>query len=72
MFWLALLATVAQADVPRPSALPLRQAKASVRIVRASPVRFQEIEQRAPATLRKTLIRSPDGELHEARLLEFE
>ncbi len=73
MLWLAALAaTVAQADSPASDATPLRQARASVRIVRATPVRFQEIEKQAPASLRTAKIRTSTGEPREARLLEFQ
>ena len=72
MFWLAAIAaTIAQPDA-RPVAPPLRQAKASVRVVRASALHFQDIEARTPALLRKTIIRTPNGATREARLIEFE
>ena len=72
MFWLAALAaTVAQPDA-RLAVTPLRQARASVRIVRAEPIRFRQIEAEAPGTLRRTFIRVPGGERSEARLREFE
>ena len=72
MFWLVLAATAAQADPPKPAAIPLRQAKATVRIVRAEPVRFEMIKRDTPEALRKTVVRSPNGEAQEADLLEFE
>ena len=73
MFWLALVAaTAVQADVPKREAVPLRQARASVRLVRASPIHFEQIERQSPGALRKSVIRSPDGAVQEARLIEFE
>ena len=73
MLWLAALAaTAAQPLPPKPAVIPSLQAKASVRIVRAMPIRFQEIERQAPAALRRTVVRTSDGELREARLLEFQ
>ena len=73
MLWLAFVAaTAAQADAPRRDATPQVQAKATVRIVRAMPIRFDEIEQQTPATLRRGTIRLPDGGVQQARLIEFQ
>ena len=49
-----------------------RQAQALVRILRAEPVRFSEIEDSRSELLRETAIRSPDGSMKPARLVEFE
>ena len=54
------------------SAAPDRQAKATVRIVRVEPVKFQEIERQRPALLRSTTLRTRDGKPEPARLLEYQ
>ena len=68
----AFAVTSLAAEPPRPAGTPARQARATVRIIRADPVRFTEIERESPASLRATVLRSPDGDAREARLLEFE
>jgi hypothetical protein len=53
-------------------AVPERQAQATVRIIRAEPVRFEEVEKQRPNELRTTVIRTRDGKTEPARLLEFQ
>lgn len=53
-------------------ATPDRQAKATVRIVRVEPVRFEEIERKRPSLLRSTYLRTRDGKSEPARLLEYQ
>lgn len=53
-------------------AVPDRQARATVRIVRVEPVRFAEMEQQEPQRLRDAVIRTRDGRTEPARLLEYQ
>jgi hypothetical protein len=53
-------------------AVPDRQARASVRIVRVEPLRFAEIERLQPHSLRDAMIRTRDGRIEPARLLEYQ
>ena len=53
-------------------AVPDRQARATVRILRVEPVRFQEIESQQPELLRSTVVRNRDGKPEPARLLEYQ
>ena len=64
LFAAALAASTTQA-------VPDRQARASVRIIRVEPVRFAEIERDRPKALRSTVIRSVDGRREPARLIEY-
>ncbi|HET7708966.1 MAG TPA: hypothetical protein VFK50_05450 [Sphingomicrobium sp.] len=66
---LLLAAAIAASTTPT---APDHQARATVRIVRAEPVRFAEIEQQRPQDLRPTVIRSSDGRAEPARLLEYQ
>lgn len=74
MLSLTLLAAVlAQApDEPPRSAAPVRQASATVRVLKGEAVRFAEIETDQPGALRDSLVRIADGEVQPARLLEFQ
>ena len=67
-----LLATAIAAATPVAAVEPRVQARATVRILSAEPVRFAEIEASRPAALRSTVIRAADGSEQPARLLEFE
>lgn len=72
MLLLAALALTATPPGPAASAPPPRQARASVRIVRASPIHFEDVERRSPTSFREAIVRSADGESVKARLIEFE
>ena len=50
---------------------PRRQAKASVRIVRAEPHHFKEIERTDPSRLRNIIVRSANGSAERVRVLEY-
>jgi len=67
-----LLAAAIATAAPVSQATPDRQARATVRIVRVEPVRFQEIERRQPSLLRSTYVRTRDGGPEAARLLEYQ
>ena len=68
-----LIATAAILAAPNATqAVPERQARATVRIIRVEPIRFQEIERRQPEMLRQSLIKSQDGKSEPARLLEYQ
>ena len=54
------------------SVAPERQAKATVRILRVEPVKFQEIERLRPDLLRSTVVRTREGKPEPARLLEYQ
>jgi hypothetical protein len=67
-----LLATaIATASTVSPAA-PDRQARATVRILRVEPIRFQEIERERPELLRSTNLRTQDGRTEPARLIEYQ
>ena len=51
---------------------PSRQARATVRIVRAEPLHFAELEREQPNELRVSLIRSRDGTREPIRLYEYQ
>ena len=68
---LLLAAAIATASTVGPT-LPDRQARATVRILRAEPAYFQEIERQRPALLRSTVVRGRDGKLEPVRLLEYQ
>ena len=75
MVILAALALAAiPADGPPPARIVAaeRQAQAMVRILPGAALRFSQIEQSAPQTLRDTSIRTPDGAQAPARLVEFQ
>jgi len=63
---------VATAAMPAQPAAPRRQATATVRIVRAQPLNFADIERSQPKTLRSSVIRGRDGQRETARLVEFQ
>ena len=63
---------IATAAMPAQPAAPRRQATATVRIVRAQPLNFAEIERSQPKTLRSSVIRGRDGQRETARLVEFQ
>lgn len=65
-----LFAAALSAAVTTP-AEPRRQAKASVRIVRAEPHRFSEIERDDPGRLRSITLRTPDGSVEQVRVVEY-
>ena len=54
------------------AAAPVRQAIATVTILRAEPLRFAEIERERPELLRDTVVRRPDGSVEQFRLVEFQ
>ena len=66
---LLIAAVIATTATP---AVPDRQARASVRIVRVEPLRFAEIERLQPNLLRDAIIRTRDGRIEPARLLEYQ
>ena len=68
---LLLAAAIATASTVS-QAVPDRQARATVRIMRAEPVRFLEIERRQPGLLRSTLVGTREGTPQPARLLEYQ
>lgn len=68
---LFLAAAIATASPVSP-AVPDRQARATVRIFRAEPIRFQEIERQQPDQLRSTVVRTREGKPEPARLLEYQ
>jgi hypothetical protein len=51
---------------------PVRQATATVTILRAEPLRFTDIEREQPQLLRETLVRGSDGSAEKLRLVEFQ
>lgn len=53
------------------AAEPVRQASATVTILRSEPLRFAEIERERPQSLRETLVRGADGSVEKLRLVEF-
>jgi hypothetical protein len=65
-------AAVATAALSADQTEPRRQATATVRIVRAEPLNFQEIERHNPGALRTSRIRARDGGHEFARLIEFQ
>ena len=69
---LALSATPIESPPPVRIVTAERQAQAIVRILPGAALRFAEIEQSAPETLRDTQVRTPDGTPEPARLIEFQ
>ena len=68
-----LIATAAAlAAIPAPDRGPSRQATATVRIVRAKPLHFAEIERQDPNTLRLSLTRSREGKRDQVRIYEYQ
>ena len=51
---------------------PVRQATATVTILRSEPLRFSEIERERPRMLRESVIRGADGSIEKLRLVEFQ
>jgi hypothetical protein len=51
---------------------PRRQATATVRIVRAQPLQFSEIDRTQPKLLRTTIVRGRDGQQESVRLVEYQ
>ena len=72
MLLIAAAAAVATAALPVDHGQPRRQATATVRILRAEPLNFAQIERRDPGALRTSRIRTRDGGLESARLIEFQ
>ena len=65
-----LLATaLAATPEPQPRAVPERQARASVRIVRAERIRLGE--RTSSSVVRSSTVRESDGSTRSARLVEF-
>lgn len=74
MVFLAALAVAAQPPLnasPLPTSA-MRQARATVTILSAAPLRFHEIERSSPDQLRDTHVRATDGTMQPARLVEFQ
>jgi len=69
---LAAAIALATAAVPAQSVESRRQATATVRIVRAQPLNFAELERSQPKSLRPTVIRGRDGQPESIRLVEFQ
>lgn len=67
-----LTAALAATATPLEPVAPERQARAVVRILKAEPLRFAELEKLKPQLFRETTIRSPNGTEEKARLIEFE
>ena len=67
---LLFAAAIASSTVTQ--AVPDRQGRATVRIIRADPIKFAEIERLRPELLRSTIIRTRDGKPEAARLLEYQ
>ncbi len=68
-----LVATAAAlAALPAVDAGPSRQARATVRIVRAKPLHFAQIEREEPNILRVSLVRTRDGKREPIRLYEYQ
>ena len=67
-----MLLLAAAIAVSTTQALPDRQARATVRIVRVEPVRFAEIERQRPNELRSTVVQSSTGRPEPARLFEYQ
>ena len=73
MLEIAIAAALTQAGAePRPRAAPERQAQATVRIMRADPIRLgQEPAPNGGSLLRNTSVRESDGSIRPASLVEF-
>ena len=71
---IAAAAALAATLVPHAPArtAPDRQARATVTILAAAPLRFSEIERRNPKVLRDSKVRRRDGSTEIVRLVEFE
>ena len=69
---IAVAIAAATAAAPPQQAAPRRQATATVRIFRADPLRFAEIERKQPAALRSTVVRDHDGQRESVRLFEYQ
>jgi hypothetical protein len=54
------------------AAAPVRQARATVTILSAAPLRFSEIERERPHLLRQSVVRSADGSVQVLKLVEFQ
>ena len=67
---IALAAAPAQAE-PRPAAASAR-AQATIRIISAAELRFEDIERLSPQRLRLSTIRSTAGHAQPAKLVEFQ
>jgi len=71
MLFAAALAQT-QAGQPQPRAVPERQAQATVRIMRAEPIRLgEEPGPDGSSQLRQTSVRESDGSTTPASLIEF-
>lgn len=73
MLDIVLAAALSQAAVqPQPRAVPERQAQATVRIMRADPIRLgEEPAPNGVSLLRNTEVRESDGSTRPASLIEF-
>ena len=70
--FLAAVIVAATIAAPVQRAEPRRQATATVRIIRAEPLHFADIERQQPQALRATVIRGCDGRPEAARLYEYQ
>lgn len=66
----ALLAATAAEPPPPPPATPLVQARATVRVLSGVRVKFGEEQENAQ--LRTSQVRDRDGQVQQARLVEFQ
>lgn len=68
---LLLAAALSAAAAPPSPVRPDRQAKASVRIIRAEPLQFREIERTQAGRLRSITVRSANGAIERLRVVEY-
>ncbi len=71
IFVSAALAATLVPQAPAPAS-PERQAQATVTILSSASLRFSEIENTHPRTLRETRVWAADGSVETVRLVEFE
>ena len=69
---LAFALAAATAAIPASDRGPSRQATATVRIIRAKPLHFADIERQEPGALRVSLTRPRDGTREPVRLYEYQ
>jgi hypothetical protein len=69
---LAVATAAAIAAQPAADSETRRQATATVRIVRATPLHFADLERQEPGTLRTSVGRSRDGRREPIRLYEYQ
>jgi hypothetical protein len=72
MFLLFAAALLASDDPSATKAVPERNARAMVLIVRPAELRFKEIQRDQPELLRDTVVQSADGQVQPAKLVEFQ